>query len=381
MTIGTAKFLGYVDLPLFTPSWAPVSQLETYTDTKLGWKFAQQNFVPMPYTSPQFHSPNLALVRFLAMSFDFVQGARELSLNPTSVNDSSMQGMNYWDSRIHYYSTTNNCSYFQEPFNPFAPNTFYAAPGPWRHANVGNINLFDPMLVRTATGVGGSAFAVRIFTGVSGEPDPIHVMTWDPLTDTLYHNWEIATHMQFYANGAVWSNNFPTYFPSLPVNRTYKGKTALGGDADFIRWTEDVPSSAEHYVPSFDNSTLNAFVTGTGSYDVGVAQNAFVWVFETGGTGPTGQRSEVAFVDLDMTSYVLARFHPLDTRAAAEISRTSNTAWSVKIDARGVVWFNSGHFLDAAYPLVSLGQLPQILPLPGPGVIDLPCFQPCPPIP
>lgn len=138
------------------------------------------------------------------------------------------------------------------------------------------------------------------------------------------------------------------------------------------------PASVLPVTPVFPDAVLQAALLA-GDYTVKVYKNGFVFVFDTNGTGPTGQRFEVALVRYDFAYMALLRFIAGDPTAKTALARTSAVDWKVKPDTDGIVYWNSGHAADILNVWFSQpvtvhapsGQIPY----------SLPCYTPCYPDP
>jgi hypothetical protein len=380
-TPGQAQFLGYLDMPLFTPPWAPVTALTTYPDTQNGWLFVPNCPYAMPAANNHVASgTNGALLRVMGCIFGspFTAPTPAFSLlNPTSGAPGGVgTGMNYFNNRlalstgfggmfeeVSFYPDLGTTTPFTPPYSP-VPGTF---------PNI--IPYNTPFLVRAVTG-----FNMRLVRGISGETPQIFVYMLEPLLGTESQAYQISQNVSFeFAGAPQLANNFNLTNLQDFSNRLFKGANAFGGPYLMI-WYDGFPNFAMGpYGVSFtSHPAFDTFInTSGGDYVVNFATNGFVFTFRTNGAGPTGQHQEVVVTNIDMTQYGIVRWHPQDATAKAQMSRGP---WSAMSDLNGVVWFNSGNSADAAYPLASITQLPWTLPsqfIP----FSLPCEQPCPAIP
>lgn len=146
------------------------------------------------------------------------------------------------------------------------------------------------------------------------------------------------------------------------------------------------PPPAFNYQPHFDDiifDDLFYYTSGPAPYSVSAYKGGWIFVFNTAGSGPTGQLQEVVITDAGMTFYNLVRFVPQDVDAVAALQATFvDPNWQVKIGPDGVLYFSTGrstepNYLAYSYSPISFGY-PQFIYTPG--SFTLPCYTPCFPI-
>lgn len=134
---------------------------------------------------------------------------------------------------------------------------------------------------------------------------------------------------------------------------------------------------------SLQDSALDAFFQLDNSFQAQACPRAFLLILNTGGGGPTGQRFEYLYCNMDCTQYYLLQFVAANAEAALQLSRTTFEP-SAKIDVDGTLWFNSGHPSDVNHILYSFALYGNPFP-PFQDVsippFSLPCFNPCPVLP
>lgn len=150
-------------------------------------------------------------------------------------------------------------------------------------------------------------------------------------------------------------------------------------DVPYVRASASAPM-ADQYAVFFDDPILETEFTGIEADNrISLWHGGFIVRLDTNGTGPTGQRYEIAIVDPTWSVYYLMKFVPMDAAAALAMTGAFNE-WIVKIDENGIVYFSTGQAAQRLQVIYSFGfnlQTPLIQFSPPP--VTLPCFSPCTP--
>jgi len=139
------------------------------------------------------------------------------------------------------------------------------------------------------------------------------------------------------------------------------------------------PATPQLFNPQFDNAAFQTLWTGGGPYVFqGQFQGGFVVTLPTNGSGPTGQRNEIAVIDPSFQKYWLLRFIPQSASGVTALARATG-AWPIKISPDGILYFNSGNGADAGSLWYTYSPIPWGFPQFSytPGTYKLPCYTTC----
>lgn len=158
-----------------------------------------------------------------------------------------------------------------------------------------------------------------------------------------------------------------------------------------------VPLTNNHYLKWYsvtgDYEYIDLFIDDTGlPGDLATLFNArapvswnngFLWIVETLGAGPTGQRFELIFMDGMASQWWLVRLNPQDAASGEAVTNAVTTGWQATVDPLGILWFNPNTAATAAKMFYSFSPLEFFFPWIYPQVLNpitLPCYSTCNPV-
>lgn len=383
MAIGSAQYVGTWNLYIGKPPWAPVTAISG-TALASGWSFNPDAVFPCPFRDnalPGYTGSGVGNTVDFAQFFvfDLTDGPTDLIIAGGSTD--ALGGFNFWNNQLLTVGGTDFNWFFANQIIQGAATAWHDPPACFLPRD--NLSP-NPVLYRASDGY----IKYGLINGVTG----VYALDlYDPVGQNIGH---LGQHTMLDTSTSGGGNppfflsttQHPTTFDWSPFspddfNTTFVTKNAFH-DALLYFWVEDDTAAQELiFAPSIGDPNLDQYINGgVGGAGFYACPLGFIAVFPTNGSGPTGQRFEIAFIDRLWSEYVLVNLIPVDTESARQIVET--TAPSVNMDLDGNLWFNSGSIAAAQYPLVMSFKDTWIAnPIGGYLPIDLPCFDPCVTVP
>ncbi len=299
----------------------------------------------------------------------------KLELNPASLGSPNGTGANVgaYDTFRLLYSSMNHAIVARhadaDGIHPATLQTF----------NLGAPGAFDPLpptAVATTPIFGSIAGVGRAVPGyvykITADTGNNRIAVWNGAGFTHYG---AAFNVQGLGTIGLWSGSNFWQVPSNRRNYCFMSAN-ISHPAIHFDYNLDDPGviSPQQEVAWPDPIIQATFVAG--NYACYCYYGGFLFVFDTGGTGPTGQPFEVIVALGDFSAFALIKFIGGSASAVTALARTSGVDWTLKVDTDGNLFWTSGHALDVAQVWIS-GAGPAKQQAANNPPFTLPCFITC----